>query len=68
MDGGYCFHPCLFVACRKDKLIGRSGYVFVYLLLVEKTSLLVGPVMYLYIYLFIYLCMYLFVRKTLLLD
>ena len=42
--------------------------VFIYLFLVEKTSLLVGPVMYLYIYLFIYLCMYLFVRKTLLLD
>ena len=30
-------------------------------LLVEKTSLLVGPVMYLYIYLFIYLFIYVFI-------
>jgi len=55
-----------FSSITQHKLLKQSGTTHDFLevnvsellLLVEKTSLLVGPVMYLYIYLFIYLCMY----------
>ena len=61
MDGGYCFHPCLFVTCENfRKYVGLSVCPNVCYLAKHRAFCKICFLVEMFVYLFIYLYIYIF--------